>query len=69
MYNNKNNAEKITKQNKALKIIVVILLFISAIAIIVAHNYKVQLRMNEYSMMNDCEWHYSYYLNEQPICK
>ena len=65
----RSDAEKIAKQNKTLKIVIVILLFTCAIAIIIAHNYKVQLRMNEYAMMNDCEWHYSYYLNEEPICK
>jgi len=71
MYNyiSRNDTRRIAKQNKALKITVVILLIVCAFAIAIAHNFKVQLRMNEYAMMNDCEWHYSYYLNEEPICK
>lgn len=67
--NNKNDIEKIKKQNKALKIIVAILIYACALAVAVAHNYKVQLRMNEYAMKYNCEWHYSYYLNEEPVCK
>ena len=71
MYNyiSRSDARRMAKQNKALKITVVILLIVCAFAIVIAHNFKVQLRMNEYAMMNDCEWHYSYYLNEEPICK
>ena len=67
--NNENNATKMAKQNKALKIIVVILLIVSAFAIATAHSYKTQLRMNQYAIMNDCEWHYSYFINEEPQCK
>lgn len=71
MYNyiSRSDARRMAKQNKALKITVVILLIVCAFAIAIAHSFKVQLRMNEYAMMNDCEWHYSYYLNEEPICK
>lgn len=67
--NNENNATKMAKQNKALKIIVIILLIVSAFAIATAHSYKTQLRMNQYAIMNDCEWHYSYFINEEPQCK
>lgn len=65
----RSDARKIAKQNKALKIIIIILLIVSAFAIATAHSYKTQLRMNQYAIMNDCEWHYSYFINEEPQCK
>lgn len=71
MYNNisRDDITKIKKQNKALKIIVVILLIVSAFAIAFAHNFRVQLQMNEYAITNDCQWHYSSYIDEEPVCK
>ena len=66
---NKANIAKIKKQNKALKIIVVILLIVTAFTIAIAHNFKVQLHMNEYAITNDCQWHYSSYIDEEPVCK
>ena len=50
------DARKIDKQNKILKIIIVVLVIACTFAIAVAHNYKTQLRMNEYAMDNNCEW-------------
>lgn len=26
-------------------------------------------RMNAYAEANNCTWHYSWYINEEPICK
>lgn len=63
------DARKIDKQNKILKIIIVVLVITCTFAIAVAHNYKTQLRMNEYAMDNNCEWNYSYYIDEEPVCK
>lgn len=71
MYNSisRSDARKIAKQNKILKIIIAILLFACACAIALAHSYKTQLSMNEYAIINNCEWHYSYFIDEEPICK
>lgn len=71
MYNSisRSDARKIAKQNKILKIIIAILLFACACAIALAHSYKTQLHMNEYAIINNCEWHYSYFIDEEPICK
>lgn len=66
---NRADAREIAKQNKILKIIVVLLAIACTFAIAVAHNYKTQLRMNEYAMANNCEWNYSYYIDEEPVCK
>lgn len=63
------DAREIAKQNKILKIIIVVLVIACTFAIAVAHNYKTQLRMNEYAMDNNCEWNYSYYIDEEPVCK
>ena len=60
---------EIAKQNKILKIITLVLIIACIFAIAVAHNYKTQLRMNEYAMDNNCEWNYSYYIDEEPVCK
>ena len=27
------------------------------------------MRADLYAIEHNCEWHYSYYLNEEPICK
>ena len=26
-------------------------------------------RMNAYAEANNCTWHYSWYINEEPVCK
>jgi hypothetical protein len=26
-------------------------------------------RMNAYAEANNCTWHYSWYVNEEPVCK
>lgn len=26
-------------------------------------------RMDEYAKAHNCEWHYNWYVNEEPVCK
>lgn len=56
-------------QNRWLKIIIVILTIVAAFAIAFAHKYHTELRMNNYAIENNCVWHYSGYIDEEPVCK
>lgn len=65
----RQEAHKIQKQNKWLKIIITILSIIIAISLAFIYNMHTELRMNQYAMEHNCTWHYSYYIDEQPVCK
>lgn len=65
----RQEARKIQQQNSWLKLAVAILAIVAGFALAFAHNYHTQLRMNSYAIENDCVWNYSYYINEQPVCK
>lgn len=65
----KQEMRKLQTENKAFKIVLAIMCLVAAIAFALADNYHTQLRMNQYAMKYNCEWHYSYYIDEQPVCK
>ncbi len=52
------------KQTVAISLIV-LALFTGAYAI---GEYRAR-RMDAYADANNCEWYYSWYINEEPICK
>lgn len=60
---------KLQKQNRLLKIAIAILATIIVFSFAFIHSIYTELRMNRYAMEHNCEWHYGYYLDEEPICK
>lgn len=62
-------ARKLQKQNRLLKIGIVILATITIFSLAFAYNMYTGLKMNKYAMEHNCTWYSSYYINEQPICK
>lgn len=54
------------KIKTAAKIIAGLAIVLAGIAL---YNHHVDERMDAYAEENNCTWHYSYYINEQPICK
>lgn len=54
------------KIKTAAKIIAGLAIVLAGIAL---YNHHVDERMDRYAEENNCTWHYSYYINEQPICK
>ena len=65
----RQDARKIHKQNKLLKIVIAVLATITIFSLAFAYNMYEGLKMNKYAMEHDCTWYSSYYINEQPVCK
>ncbi len=68
-YISRTQARDEHNQNKWLKIAVAILTIVTVFALAFAHRYHTQLRMNTYAIEHDCTWHYSGYIDEEPVCK
>lgn len=72
-YRTYNQSEKeiaqLKKKNTALKIIAVLLLVATVVSLVFAREQYLITRMNTYAFEHNCEWIYSYYLNEEPVCK
>ena len=65
----RQDARKIHKQNKLLKIVIAVLATITIFSLAFAYNMYQGLKMNKYAMEHNCTWYSSYYINEQPVCK
>ena len=65
----REEARKIQKQNRLLKIAIAILATIIVFSLAIIHNLYTGLKMNKYAMEHNCTWYSSYYINEEPICK
>lgn len=65
----RQDARKIHKQNKLLKIVIAVLATITIFSLAIAYNMYEGLKMNKYAMEHNCTWYSSYYINEQPVCK
>lgn len=65
----RQEARKLQKQNRLLKIAIAILATIIVFSLVFVHSIHTELRMNRYAMEHNCTWHSSYYINEQPVCK
>lgn len=65
----RQDARRIQKQNKLLKIVIAILATITIFSLAFAYNMYEGLKMNKYAMEHNCTWYSSYYINEQPVCK
>ena len=65
----RQDARKIHKQNKLLKIVIAVLATITILSLAFAYNMYQGLKMNKYAMEHNCTWYSSYYINEQPVCK
>ena len=65
----RQDARKIQKQNKLLKIVIAVLATITIFSLAFAYNMYEGLKMNKYATEHNCTWYSSYYINEEPICK
>ena len=65
----RQDARKIQKQNKLLKIVIAVLATITIFSLAFAYNMYTGLKMNKYAMEHNCTWYSSDYINEQPVCK
>lgn len=65
----RQEARKIQKQNRLLKIVIAILATIIALSLAFIYSMHTELKMNQYAMEHNCTWHYSFYLDEEPVCK
>ena len=65
----RQDARKIHKQNKLLKIVIAVLATITIFSLAFAYNMYEGLKMNKYAIEHNCTWYSSYYINEQPVCK
>lgn len=65
----RQDARRIQKQNKMLKIVIAVLATITILSLAFAYNMHKGLKMNKYAMEHNCTWYSSYYINEQPVCK
>ena len=65
----RQDARRIQKQNKLLKIVIAVLATITIFSLASAYNMYKGLKMNKYAMEHNCTWYSSYYINEQPVCK
>lgn len=68
-YISRQEARQINKENKQLKVALIIAVILLAVAGLIIYKQHRTISMTEYAIENDCEWYYSYYINEQPICK
>jgi len=58
-----------TNQNKHSQKITIAAIIIALISIAYGIEQHREARMAAYAAEHNCEWHYGYYLNEEPICK
>lgn len=58
-----------TKQNKHSNTITIAAIIIAILGVAYGIGQHREARMAAYAAEHNCEWHYSYYINEQPICK
>lgn len=58
-----------TQQNKHSHTITLVAILIALLSIAYGIGQHREARMTAYAAENNCEWHYSWYINEEPICK
>ena len=58
-----------TKKEKLYKNVAIVLAVVALIATAFCIREHRIARMTAYAAKNDCEWHYSGYIDEEPVCR
>lgn len=56
------------KTNTKTKALIVLGIVAALIGALLIREHR-EARMEAYALEHDCEWSYSYYINEEPVCK
>lgn len=55
--------------NKTKKVVIVLAAMAALYGVADFIGAQRMARMDEYAKANNCTWHYSWYINEEPVCK
>lgn len=56
------------KTNTKTKALIVLGIAVALIGALLIRGHR-EARMEAYALEHNCEWSYSYYINEEPVCK
>lgn len=52
-----------------MKKIIVIILAVALFGVLLIRKANAENRMDAYAIEHNCEWSYSWYINEEPVCR
>ena len=57
------------RKRNTYKVIAVVASAIALVATVYAINEHKAANMISYAAQHNCEWHYDYYINKEPVCR